>query len=313
MKKEIKGSLVCSVTDVDKRLDVFLQEQLEGVSRSKIQDLIKNEFVKVNGKKTKSSMKLQSSYTITYDLSGVSSLSYIPPITQIDLPVEIVFEDSEILVVNKPVGLVTHPGTGNTEESLVHAVYDKVLKNDPVRPGVVHRLDKDTSGLLVLAKTQNALDSLYEQFKNKTAKRVYWALHFGKVKTLSGTWKTHLARNPKNRLKFSSQEEGKQAITNFKTIKTGPLNLTELSLETGRTHQIRVHLSENRFPILNDRLYGSEKNINSINDLKLKGKLKKIERMALVARKLSLKHPSSGEEMTFETPWPEDFNIYEDL
>jgi 23S rRNA pseudouridine1911/1915/1917 synthase len=174
-------------------------------------------------------------------------------------------------------------------------------------------LDKDTSGLLVLAKTEGAFTSLKEQFKNKTAKRIYWALHFGKLKVLSGQWSTHLARHPKNRLKFSSQEIGKHAVTNFRSITQGPISLTELALETGRTHQIRVHLSENQLPILNDSLYGSIKNINSINDISLKTKLKQIKRMALVARKLSFNHPVSKEDLTFEVPWPEELNFDENV
>lgn len=308
MKKENNGEINVEADSDGSRLDNYLSSKLPEVSRSKVQSLIKTDNIKLNGKKTKSSAKLTDGDRITYDLQSLESGKSAPP-TQKEIDVEIIFEDEHVLVVNKPAGLITHPGIGNTDESLVHAMYDKLLKNDPIRPGVVHRLDKETSGLLVMAKTQESFDALSKQFKNKTARRIYWALHFGKLKDDEGSWDTFLARSPRNRVKFSSQESGKQAVTHYKKIHSGKISITELSLDTGRTHQIRVHMSEAHLPILNDALYGSDNNLKSILDVDLRMRLKKISRMALVARKLSFTHPITDELMSFEVPWPDELNI----
>jgi 23S rRNA pseudouridine1911/1915/1917 synthase len=308
MKNENKGELTVETNFNGLRLDNFLSDSFADLSRSKLQNLIKSGLITVNKKKVKSSAKLTTGDLISFNFENINDDKPEPP-SQKNIKVEIIFEDEHLVVVNKPSGLITHPGIRNTDETLVHALFDKLLKNDPVRPGVVHRLDKETSGLLVLAKTQEGYDGLTIQFKDKTAKRVYWALHFGKLKEESGTWTSFLARSPKNRLRFSSQESGKQAVTHFKQIVSGPASITELSLDTGRTHQIRVHMSEANLPILNDALYGSEKNLKSLLDIKLRMKLKKINRMALVARRLSFKHPVTQEVLSFEVPWPEEFNL----
>jgi len=309
MKKENNKSFRVEVSDEDQRLDQFLCSQFKDLSRSKIQSLVKNKFFKLNSKETKASVKLKFGDTITYNPNDLNEAPIAPP-RQKQIDVEVVHEDDHIIVVNKPAGLITHPGINNTEESLVHALFDKLVKNDPIRPGVVHRLDKETSGLLVLAKTQKSLDHLKAQFKDKTARRIYWALHFGKTKSEQGTWKSNLARSPKTRVKFSSQENGKLAVTHYTSIRSGPVSITELTLDTGRTHQIRVHMSEAHLPILNDMLYGSDKNLNSIQDIELRMRLKSITKMALVARRLSFEHPDTGEPMSFEVPWPREFEIY---
>jgi len=308
MKNENKKTIEVESDSDGLRLDNFLSSQLNSISRSKLQTLIKSNSVLLNGQKVKPSVKISTGDFVSYNLESLDKTTPTPP-SQKDIEVDIVFEDEHLIVVNKPAGLITHPGIGNTEESLVHAFYDKLLKNDEVRPGVVHRLDKETSGLLVMAKTQASFDSLSQQFKNKTAKRIYWALHFGKLKNEEGTWSSVLARSPKNRVKFSSQEHGKHAVTHYKQIHMGPMSISELSLDTGRTHQIRVHMSEAHLPILNDDLYGSENNLKSILDVDLRMRLKKIKRMALVARKLTLTHPADNQVMNFEVPWPEDLNI----
>lgn len=308
MQNENSGEINVEARFEGVRLDNHLSSLLPSVSRSKVQSLIKSDNIRLNGKKTKSSVKLSEGDLITYDLQSLDEDKARPP-SQKDIGVEIVFEDDHLLVVNKPAGLITHPGIGNTDESLVHAFYNKLLKNDPVRPGIVHRLDKETSGLLVMAKTQESFDSLSRQFKDKTARRTYWALHFGKLKSDEGSWDSFLARSPRNRVKFSSQENGKQAITHYKKIHQGPVSITELSLDTGRTHQIRVHMSEANLPILNDELYGSQNNLKSILDVELRTRLKKVGRMALVARRLSFTHPESEEAVSFEVPWPDELNV----
>lgn len=308
MKKETKGQISIDDQSEGLRLDNFLNSQFSNLSRSKLQALIKTGAVTINQKKAKSSACLNAGDLVDFNFEDLLE-EKTSPLIQKNIEVEIVFEDDHLIVVNKPAGLITHPGIGNTEESLVHALFDKLLKNDPVRPGVVHRLDKETSGLLVLAKSKEAFEDLSAQFKAKTAQRIYWALHFGKLKEESGTWTSFLARSPKNRVKFSSQSAGKNAVTHFKQIVSGTMSITELALDTGRTHQIRVHMSEHHLPILNDALYGSDKNLKSILEIDLRMKLKNIERMALVARKLSFTHPISKEKLIFETPWPEELDI----
>lgn len=290
-----------------KRLDVYTGFVHPSLSRTQIQKLIKNESLTVNSKKTKASYILSIGDTIKIDTSFLDQDALLA--FQQDIDIEIVFEDDQIIVVNKHVGLVTHPGAGNRDSTLVNALYGKLLKNDTVRPGVVHRLDKDTSGLLVLAKTQVAYDSLVKQFKDKTAGRIYWALSFGKIKKTEGTLKTKLARHPKDRKKFCSQAEGKIAITHYKVLKEGPLSLVELSLETGRTHQIRVHLSEIGHPVLHDPIYSSSKKINDLQDPAFKAKAKRAGRLGLVAKELHLTHPVTNEPLKFSVPWPEALQI----
>ena len=309
MKKESKSSLICSAEQDQTRLDIFFNSCFKSLSRTRVQELIKSGAIQIQNKKSKPSSAVSAGDKVFYNEDDLIEDTKEIQVSQKDISVEIVFEDNHILVVNKPAGLITHPGIGNTENSLVHAVFDKVLKNDSVRPGVVHRLDQETSGLLVLAKTETAYENLSKQFKEKTARRIYWALHFGRLKVKSGTWTSKLARHPKNRIKFSSQEDGREAVTHFKELVSGPISLTELALDTGRTHQIRVHLSEHNLPIVNDKLYGSPKNINSIQDNSLKKKIKEISRMALVARKLSFTHPATNELLNFETSWPEELDI----
>ncbi|MGH1467445.1 MAG: RluA family pseudouridine synthase [Bdellovibrionales bacterium] len=302
MNSESKNTYLVDEDGVNQRLDLYIGLLHPDLSRSKIKKLIKNNLITVNDSSSKVSHSLSLGDRIEI-LSTIDEDKEVVAFQQ-DIPVEIIFEDDDLIVINKQVGLVTHPGAGNLDGTLVNALYNKLLHNDPIRPGVVHRLDKDTSGLLVLAKSQKAFDSLSEQFKNKEARRIYWAVSFGKMNEQSGTLKTKLARHPRNRKKFSSQENGKLAITHYKVLKEGALSLIELSLETGRTHQIRVHLSEIGHPILNDPIYSSAKKINDLHDPVLKSKAKKLKRLALVAKELSLKHPVTDELLHFALPYP---------
>ncbi len=307
MSLENKKIYVVGPKNTTQRLDLFINDLYPSLSRSQIQKMIKSELITVNKNKARASLSLNLNDSIQIGFNTV--LKKESTAFQQEIFVETIFEDDDLIVVNKPIDLVTHPGAGNPEGTLVNAFFDKLFKNDPIRPGVVHRLDKDTSGLLVLAKTKAAFESLSDQFKNKDACRIYWALVFGKLKTQTGTLKTYLSRNPKDRKKFSSQEAGKIAITHYKVLKEGLLSLVELSLETGRTHQIRVHLSENGHPILNDSIYSSRKKINDIKDPVLKSKAKKLKRLALVAKELNFKHPITGQPLAFKVPWPHELEI----
>jgi len=293
------------------RLDHFLSEQTD-LTRSKIQNLIKENKVLCNTFKTKASYTLKEEDSIQLYISV--EVKEFTLFQNSEIKVDVVFEDEDLIVINKPPGLVTHPGAGLESESVVHAFYDKLFKNPeaPLRPGVVHRLDKDTQGLLVLAKNSESLLKLSEQFKIKNAKRTYKALCFGRFKEDTGTFKSFLKRDPKNRKKYKSQSDGKEAITHFKVLNEHEISFVEFNLETGRTHQIRVHASEDHHPIVNDPIYGHSKRLKELKDLKLKKFLSSLENMPLVAVNLSFDHPKSGKALSFEIPWPKEFE-YENL
>ncbi len=307
MNLENKKTYIVESKNTIQRLDLFISRLYPDFSRIQIQKMIKSEAITVNKNKVKASLLLNLNDSIEITMTTLLKKKIMA--FQQEIFVEIIFEDNDLIVVNKPIGLVTHPGAGNLDGTLVNALFDKLLKNDSIRPGVVHRLDKDTSGLLVLAKTKIAFESLSEQFKNKEACRIYWALIFGKLKIQKGTLRTNLSRNPRDRKKFLSQKVGKIAITHYKVLKQGSLSLVELSLETGRTHQIRVHLSEKGHPILNDPIYSSKKKINDLQDPILKSKAKKLKRLALVAKELNFKHPLTRQLLTFKVPWPDELKI----
>jgi len=294
------------------RLDNFLSKNTE-FTRNQIQNIIKKGDVLCNSKKVKASYVLKEADNVTLDLEN-TKIKELNLFHNTSLNVDIVFEDDDIIVVNKEAGLVTHPGAGFETESLVHALYDKLPKEseDPTRPGVVHRLDKDTQGLLVLAKNIESQADLAAQFKDKSAGRTYQALCYGKYKKNNGTYKSNLKRDPRNRKKYKSQETGKLAITHYKLLNESEISFVELKLETGRTHQIRVHLSEDNHPILNDKAYGNEKRLKEIKDIKLMAFIKGLKNMPLVATKLKFFHPKTKEELSFEIPWPKEFS-HEDL
>lgn len=297
-------------TSEDKqRLDHFLAEQLD-TSRTQVMKLIENGYCTVNGQSKKPAFKLSVN-----DLVHVS----VPEIKTFDLkaediPIEIVYEDDELIVVNKAFGMVVHPSHGHDSGTLVNALLHHCKQLNvgfhEHRPGIVHRLDKDTGGLMVVAKTQKSLAGLAEQFKSKTAGRVYNAISFGRPKFLSGTIENYLGRDAKNRKKFASTtnaKSGKVARTHFKALHQGPVSVFEVKLDTGRTHQIRVHLSEYGCPIVNDPLYGSAKRVNSLIDPRLRSIIKSDSTMMLFARKLSFTHPISLKTMNFKVNLPKSF------
>jgi 23S rRNA pseudouridine1911/1915/1917 synthase len=305
MNSESRAFIVQS-EEATLRLDLYVFKQFNSLSRSKIQRSIRNGLVLVNGKQSKSSQILSAGDQVFIDKRAFAKKETAKA-SQQNIPVKIIYEDPHLIVVNKAYGMVTHPGAGNQEGTLVNALYNKLFKNDPIRPGVVHRLDKDTRGLIVFTKTKIAFDSLSLQFKTKAAKRTYHALCFGRFKDSEGTIQTYLARHNKDRKKFSSQESGKLAITHYKVHKNEAVSWVELNLETGRTHQIRVHLSELGHPILMDAIYSSPKKTNDIHDPVLKSKVRRLEMMTLYAKKLRFIHPESNEEIEFELPLPDDF------
>lgn len=294
------------------RLDQFLTENLK-ISRNQISKIIHNKLCTVNGVHKKSSYLLNENDLIQIQIPKVDQNEGPQPE---NLNLDVVFEDDDLIVINKPFGMVVHPSHGHGTGTLVNALlhHCKVLSVGfhEHRPGIVHRLDKDTGGLIVAAKTHTALVHLAEQFKNKTAHRIYLALTYGKSKFESGTIENYLVRDPNNRKKFSSSRlalNGKFAKTHYKTIYSGNVSIFELKLETGRTHQIRVHLSEMGCPIINDPIYSTDRRINTVTDPRLKSKIEMQSNMFLFAKELSFSHPKTHEIMKFKAELPKSFKI----
>lgn len=278
------------------RLDVFLARKYPEMSRSHLQKLITAEEVLINGKSRKANYKLSEGELVSLSLPEPEVINISPE----NIPLDILYEDSDIIVINKPRGMVVHPAAGVTTGTLVNALLahcdDLSGINGVIRPGIVHRLDKDTSGVMVAAKTDVAHINLSEQIKNKTAKRVYWAIVFGNIKESSGTINGDIGRNPNDRQKMAIvTANGKPATTKFKVLERfGQYTLIECRLLTGRTHQIRVHMTSIGHPLVGDPKYGRGK-----SPFKIQGQ-------ALHSLNLTLVHPKTGEEMIFEAPLPED-------
>lgn len=297
------------------RVDKFLCDRMEKTSRNRIQQAADADCVIVNGKAVKSSYKVKPGDVVSIVMDRPR---YDSEIIAEDIPLDIVYEDNDLLVVNKPAGLVVHPGHGNYSGTLVNALawhfkdnpdYDV---NDP-RMGLVHRIDKDTSGLLVVAKTPEAKTDLGLQFFNKTTRRQYNTLVWGDFKEDTGTIRGNIGRNPRNKLQMAvlPDPEGKPAVTHYEVMKRyGFVTLVRCILETGRTHQIRVHMLSQGHPLFNDERYGGEKILRGNTTAKYKQFISNCfdmcPRQALHARTLGFRHPRTGEEMDFEAPIPPD-------
>ena len=278
------------------RLDKALSERLD-LSRATIQRLIEEEKILVNYKKVKASYKTQLDDEITV-------LEDEPKETKLeaeDIPLDIIYEDNDILVVNKQKGLVVHPGNGNPNGTLVNAVLAHCKDSlsgigGEIRPGIVHRIDKDTSGLLIIAKNDKAHIAMSEQIKNHEVKKTYIALVRGRMKENKATIDMPIARSEKDRTKMAVSRHGKNAVTHIEAIeKFENYTLLEVNIETGRTHQIRVHLAEIGYPIVGDYVYSNGKNPFGV------------EGQMLHSQKLEFKHPITGKEMKLEAPLPEYF------
>ncbi len=296
------------------RVDKFLMNFIENATRNKIQQAAKDGHVWVNDEIVKSNYKVKAG-------DEVKVLFEHPPheflLVPEDIPLDIVYEDEVLLVVNKPAGMVVHPGHGNYSGTLINALIyhtDNLPVNSNERPGLVHRIDKDTSGLLVVAKTEAAMTHLAKQFFDKTSDREYIALVWGNVEVDEGTVVGHVGRNPKNRLQmhvFPDGEEGKDAVTHFKVLERfGYVTLVSCKLETGRTHQIRVHMKYIGHTLFNDERYGGEKILKGTTFTKYKqfveNTFKLLPRQALHAKTLGFVHPVTGEHMSFDSEIPED-------
>jgi len=303
------------------RLDKALSLNAQIHSRSRAEYLINLGLVRVNNKLVKSSYKIRVDDEIRVDIPEAET-SELKPLA---LALDIVFEDEDLIVLNKPSGLVVHPAAGHSQDTLVNALIhhtdDLSMKFGENRPGIVHRLDRDTSGLLVIAKNDFTHEALALQFKNKTNHRIYYAVVIGVPKADQGTIQSFLARHPTDRKKYASVldlykkiirepkppvEQGRWAITHYRKLSSTAdgLSFLQLKLETGRTHQIRVHLSELQWNILADDIYTSSAQLHRIKSAELRLKIQDFPRLALHAAELGFKHPRTGEEMMFKQDWP---------
>ena len=298
------------------RVDKYLFERLVNSSRNRIQKAADAGLIMANGKPVKSSYKVKPCDVLTVMMDRPR---YDNDIIPEDIPLDIVYEDNDLMVVNKPAGLVVHPGCGNYHGTLVNAIAWHLKDNpkyDPNDPqvGLVHRIDKDTSGLLVVAKTPDAKTHLGLQFYNKTTKRKYNALVWGVVENNEGTIEGNIGRNPKDRMQMavlSDPAQGKHAVTHYRVLeRLGYVTLVECVLETGRTHQLRVHMKHIGHTLFNDERYGGNEILKGTHFSKYKqfvnNCFETCPRQALHAMTLGFVHPRTGEEMFFTSPLPED-------
>lgn len=291
-----------------KRLDQFLTFQYPQYSRSQIKRLIETGYVRVDGEIKKPSFMLRGGEKVEMRRRAPE----IPEAVPEEIPLQILHEDSDIIVIDKKAGMVVHPAPGHFNGTLVHALLhhckDLAGIGGELRPGIVHRLDKGTSGVMVIAKNEMALKDLAKQFKNRTVKKVYQTLAFGLFPKKTGTISSAIGRDSVHRRKFSSKtRRGRDAVTHYEVLKQfeGVAHL-KINLETGRTHQIRVHLSENHHPILGDILYGAKSFLSMVKDETLRSELEVLERPLLHAAELKLQHPKTKETMEFKTKLPDD-------
>jgi 23S rRNA pseudouridine1911/1915/1917 synthase len=298
------------------RIDKYLMNFIENATRNKIQDAAKNGSIYVNDVPVKSNYKVKPHDVITVKFEH-------PPFENLlvgeDMPLDIVYEDEQLLVINKPAGIVVHPGHGNYSGTLINGLifhFENLPKNSSDRPGLVHRIDKDTSGLLVVAKTEHAMAHLSKQFKDKTSEREYIAIVWGNMEADEGTIEGHIGRHPKNRLQNTvyfgdDEDKGKPAVTHYKVMeRLGYVTLVSCKLETGRTHQIRVHMKHIGHTLFNDERYGGNLILKGTTFTKYKqfvdNCFKILPRQALHAKTLGFEHPTTGKFMSFSSEIPDD-------
>ena len=300
------------------RIDKFLMQRIEGATRNKIQQAIENEMVLVNDKPTKKNYNTRpGDKIVVYDTNSPEASEIIPQ----NIPLNIVFEDDDLMIINKPVGMVVHPGSGNPDNTLINAVAWHLQHNCPeidekelTRYGLVHRIDKNTSGLIVVAKKQKVMSELAKQFFDHTVHRRYNAVVWGNFDEAEGTITGHVGRSQKQRKLFTVYPEGeygKEAITHYKVLENfNYVSVVECRLETGRTHQIRVHMQYKGHPLFNDDFYGGEKIVKGTIYTKYKQFVENCfaicPRQALHAKELGFMHPTTKEHLMFTSELPDD-------
>lgn len=296
------------------RVDKFLMNMIENTTRNKIQQAAEKGSILVNDVPVKSNYKVKAGDVVRLVLPHPT---YEQLLTPENIPLDIVYEDDQLLVINKPAGMVVHPGHGNYSGTLVNALayhFENLPMNSSERPGLVHRIDKDTSGLLVVAKTDFAMAYLTKQFAEKTSEREYIALVWGNIEEDEGTVEGNIGRHDTNRMRMAvheSDEKGKHAVTHYKVLERfGYVTLVSCQLETGRTHQIRVHMKHIGHTLFNDERYGGDSILKGTTFTKYKqfveNCFKVLPRQALHAKTLGFEHPITKEFLRFDTPIPQD-------
>ena len=296
------------------RVDKFLMNLIENTTRNKIQQAAENGSILVNDVAVKSNYKVKAGDVVRLVLAHPT---YEQLLTPENIPLDIVYEDDQLLVINKPAGMVVHPGHGNYSGTLVNALayhFENLPMNSSERPGLVHRIDKDTTGLLVVAKTEHAMAYLTKQFAEKTSEREYVALVWGNIEEDEGTVEGNIGRHDTNRMRMAvheSDEKGNPAVTHYKVLERfGYVTLVSCQLETGRTHQIRVHMKHIGHTLFNDERYGGDSILKGTTFTKYKqfvdNCFKVLPRQALHAKTLGFEHPITKEFLRFDTPIPQD-------
>jgi 23S rRNA pseudouridine1911/1915/1917 synthase len=317
MKKDI-FNIIVPISSNDCRIDKFLQLKITNLSRTRLQSLIHEGHVKINNtivNNTSKKIKEDDQIKVNFPLPKETLIK------PNKMPLDILYDDNDIIVINKSAGVVVHPGAGNYNNTIVNGLLFKYKNNlssigGKIRPGIVHRIDKDTSGVIIVAKNDNSHINLSEQFSNHSIQRVYEALVWGSLKPQNGKISERISRSVKNRQLMSvRKEKGKIAVTNYKTLKVfqnsnlPKISFIECRLETGRTHQIRVHMNFKGNPILGDKSYGKTKQKFKKIDPVVEKNINNFNRQALHARSLGFVHPATKKELFFEAKRPKDFEI----
>lgn len=307
-----KHQVVVTANQRPERLDAFVTRQIENLSRSRVHQLLEAGLILVNGQRKVKSYSIRPSDVIDISLPTPEPMTMEAE----DIPLDIAYEDADLLVINKPAGMVVHPAysnwTGTLVNALLHHVNDLSGINGKLRPGIIHRIDKDTSGLLLVTKHDRAHRFLANLFRTHRIEREYWALAWGKFKNKKGTIDAPIGRSPKDRKKFAVVNTGKHAVTHYDVMETfDVLSLVKLRLETGRTHQIRVHLAHVGHPIFGDRTYGGDNDHLAGGEKRKRERarnlLEKMPRQALHAKTLGFQHPSTKKIIRLDSELPSDF------
>jgi 23S rRNA pseudouridine1911/1915/1917 synthase len=298
-----------SQKDAGSRLDLFLSRMNLELSRNQVRRLIDNNYILVNDSPEKASYRVRFADKVLVFVPPPPTSQLVPE----SLSLDVVFEDDHLIAINKPPGLVVHPATSHRKSTLVHGLLhhcDHLADlGGPLRPGIVHRLDKDTSGIIVVAKENSAYRHLSRQFKEKLVYKEYSALVYGNLRQSSGQFTDPIRRHPKNRKKMGIIAGGREAATFWwLELLFGEVSLVKVVIKTGRTHQIRVHFSHAHHPVVGDTTYGGKKRVKSVQNSLVRARLSKVKRQMLHARRLALEHPATGKKLELLAPLPEDMS-----
>jgi 23S rRNA pseudouridine1911/1915/1917 synthase len=304
--QEEEATLTFQVADSGARLDAYLAARISDWSRARIQRLIEDGDVLVGGRTVKSAYKLRAGDEIEVELTPLASVSFAPE----EIPIEVVYEDDDLIVVNKPSGLVVHPAAGISSGTLANALafhfQHLSTRAGTIRPGLVHRLDKDTSGLILVAKTEAAHENLADQFRAREVFKSYVALVHGRIEHDVGSIDQPIARDPRNRTRMAVVRGGRPSLSLYRVRRSYTrFTLLDVEIKTGRTHQIRVHLQWLKHPVVGDAVYGDGRD-KTVQDARLRARINSLKRQFLHAEQLAFHHPRTGERLHLTAPLPDD-------